>query len=345
VEPWLERAQEGTPIIDGEIVTFVWHGPQPPQLIGDFTNWEYGTPLELSRAAPELWTRTLTFPLDAYVEYAFWRNDERLPDPLNPHTTPDGIGHHNHFFYMPDAAPTSLTRRRRNVPHGTVTRHVVEEGSLVVGGKRPVHLYQPPTSEPCPLLVVLDGQDYRRRAKLTNVVDNLIAQERIRPLALAMVDHAGQARMVEYACSEATLGFLVYSVLPLAQTELNLLDFQTTPGAYGILGASMGGLMALYAGIRVPQVFGHVLSQSGAFTFDEHDSVIWDLIQHGPVQPIKIWMDVGRFEWLLPVNQRMHDLLVNKGYDVTYREHNGGHNYPSWRNDVWRGLEWLFGPP
>ena len=48
-------------------------------------------------------------------------------------------------------------------------------------------------------------------------------------------------------------------------------------------------------------------------------------------------MDVGRYEWLLESNRRLHALLVERGYDVTYREYNGGHNYPAWRDDVWRG--------
>ena len=233
---WLERAQEGTPIIDDEMATFVWHGPKAPQLIGDFTDWEHGSPQTLTQVAQEVWIRTLTLPRDAYIEYTYWQDNERVPDPLNPHTTPDGFGHDDHFFYMPGAAPTPLTRRRRNVPHGTVTRHVIEAEFLVAGGKRTVYLYHPPTPEPCPLLVVLDGQDYRRRAKLTNVVDNLIAQGRIRPVALALVYHGGKARFIEYACSETTVGFLVSHVLPLAQAELNLVDIHTSPGAYGILG-------------------------------------------------------------------------------------------------------------
>jgi enterochelin esterase-like enzyme len=40
----------------------------------------------------------------------------------------------------------------------------------------------------------------------------------------------------------------------------------------------------------------------------------------------------------------MADLLLEKGYDLTFRIQNAGHNYPAWRNDVWRGLESLFGP-
>ena len=76
---------------------------------------------------------------------------------------------------------------------------------------------------------------------------------------------------------------------------------------------------------------------------DVHDTVVFDLVRHGPVQPLKVWMDAGRYEWLLDCNRRMNELLVETGYEVSYREYNGGHSYPSWRNDLWRGLEWLFG--
>jgi enterochelin esterase family protein len=175
------------------------------------------------------------------------------------------------------------------------------------------------------------------------MVDNLVAQKRIRPVALAMIENRADARGVEYACNEGTVGFLLHSVLPLAQTHLNLLDVEASPGAYGILGASAGGLMALYAALRAPQVFGHVLSQSGAFGFAGYDFVVFDLVRDGRVKPLRIWMDVGRFEDLRTPNRRMHELLAAKGYDVTYIEYNGGHNYPAWRNDVWRGLEALFG--
>jgi enterochelin esterase family protein len=244
---------------------------------------------------------------------------------------------------MPDASPTPLTRRRRDVKHGRITRHLLEDEFLIAGRKRTALLYRPPTSEPSPLLVALDGQDYRPRAKLVNIVDNLIAQERIRPVAMALIYHGGQARAIEYACSEAHLGVLLHLLLPLAEKELSLLDVRDQPGVHGIMGASMGGLMALFAGLRAPQVFGRVLSQSGSFTVGEHDTVALDLVRHGPVRPLKIWMDAGRYEWLSGPNRRMRSLLAERGYDVTYREYSGGHNYTSWRNDLWRGLEALYG--
>jgi enterochelin esterase family protein len=175
-------------------------------------------------------------------------------------------------------------------------------------------------------------------------LDNLIAQNRIRPVALAMVAHGGKARGVEYLCSEATIGFLVERVFPLVKRELNLVDLATEPGAFGIMGVSFGGLMALYTGLRQPHIFGRVLSQSGGFGFEEHDFVVKDLVRFLPKRPIKIWMDVGIYDYFLSINQRMYNLLVERGYEVQYREFPGGHNYTSWRDDLWRGLEFLFPP-
>ena len=268
---------------------------------------------------------------------------ERIPDPFNPRTCPNGFGDTNQYFYMRDAAPSPLTRRQRGIPKGALTRHELTTGELLVGRRRTVNLYQPPTDEPCPLLVVFDGQDYVRRGKLIQIVDNLIAQQRIRPIALALIYHGGKARLQEYACIDATLGFLDYAVLPLARKQLNLMDVGEAPGGYAVLGASMGGLMALYAGLCMPDIFGQVLSQSGAFRLSRYEMMVMDLVRYFPVQPMNIWMDVGRFEHLLTANRELHALLVDRGYRVSYREYPGGHNYTSWRDDIWRGLEHLFG--
>ena len=342
----LLRAQTlGTPLIDGDTATFVWHGKRPPVIIGDFTNWEDGPPQTFTRLSKGLWTCSLTFPVDAYLEYVLIHDGERQPDPFNPRTTPNGFGKINHYFYMPAGSPTSLIRRDPSIPHGTVTRHAVwtESMDLVIGLQRIVHLYQPPSDRPVPLVVVWDGSDYLRRARLPVIIDNLIAQGRIRPVALAMIQSGGRARTVEYACSDTTLGFLTQSVLPLARSNLRLTDPQQ--GNYGVLGASMGGLMALYTGMRLPHIFNNVISQSGAFSTEEYEPVVYELIRHTPIKPIKIWMDVGVYDFpeILSSNHSMVALLQERGYTVTFRQHNAGHNFPAWRNAVGWGLERLFG--
>ena len=100
--------------------------------------------------------------------------------------------------------------------------------------------------------------------------------------------------------------------------------------------------MSMYTSLRMPQIFGKVLSQSGAFTIESLDFAAVDLVKHGQARDINIWMDVGRLDELLEDNRRMHALLKEKGYQVTYREFTAGHCYTAWRDDIWRGLEVMF---
>jgi enterochelin esterase family protein len=349
--PLLARARvSDAPVVDRTSATFLWQGDRPPYLVGDFNGWNPEHAAPWSPVEDGLWAFTLELPADAYIEYAFLtepKDDARLPDPLNDRSAPNGMGQVNNYFHMPAAQETPLIERVSAIRQGKLSRHRIENDWFLATGKRWVHLYQPPVNHPVPLLVVYDAQDYLTRGRITQIVDNLIAQGRIEPLAMALVDNGGPARGVEYSCNEATVGFMMMEVLPLARQRLNLIDPEqpgaNVGGAYGALGASMGGLMALYTALRAPSVFGSALSQSGAFELGEVETVASHLVRHMPRQPLKIWMDVGRFEWLLEPNRRMRDLLVERAYDVTYREYNGGHNYPAWRNDLSRGLEALFG--
>lgn len=349
----LERAQaEGTPLVDGETVTFVWRGKRPPILIGDFNGWNGEEPATLVESEPGVWTHQMTVPRDAYLEYAYILDAKaadtdagRSPDPFNQRTKWNGIKATNYYFYMPEARPTPLVRRRRGVAKGIITRHVVETDGLAASRKREVYLYRPASAEtdgPLPLLVVLDGRDYLKQGKINVIVDNLLAQERIRPIAMALVQNGRQARTVEYGCSDLTVGFLLYKVLPLARQQLNLIDINQAPGAYAILGASMGGVMSLYTGCRVPQIFGNVLSQAGAFSLGA-DLVIYDLIRDGEKRPLKIWLNCGSYDFLRETNERMRDLLAEKGYDFSYHESSTAHNYYAWRDDLPAGLETIFG--
>ena len=331
----------GNPVIESETVTFLWQGKTAPLLIDDLHNWDED-PQTMQRAGAELWSYPMPLLADAYFEYAFLdpETSERIPDPLNPNRIWNGINAYNHFFYMPRSGPTPLLQADTGVPKGTVTHHQVMTKEFVAGKKRSVYLYQPPVTTPVPLVVVYDGPDYLKRGLLNIIVDNLIASKRIRPFAMALIQNGGPARGMEYACSESTLGFVFECVIPLAQEHLTL----TPPGGepYGVLGASLGGLMALYTGMRLPQVFGKVLSQSGTFIMPEHQFVVVDLVRYTPPPEIEIWMDTGRYEWLLDNNRQMVALLKEKQYKVKYHEYSGGHNYTSWRDDIWRGLEALF---
>jgi len=348
----LLRAKEsGNPLIDSNEVTFFWEGRTAPTLVGDFNNWD-ATSTPLKRLSPRVqpasakavWYRTLSLPRDAYVEYAFHDpvSQKNFLDPLNRKSVNNGVGGRNNFFYMHETMPSPFAMRRADISGGTLTSHVVETKWLRDDYEREIYLYRPPVKEPVPLLVVYDGQDYLQRGKLAVIVDNLIAEKHIQPIAMAFLPSTSRWRNLEYACSDGTLLWLDQIILPLANEKLNLLDIRKHPGAYGVLGSSLGGTMSLYTGLRMPDVFGNVLSQAGAFMIESRDFAVVDLVKHRQAHDLKIWMDVGQLDILLEDNQNMNALLQEKKYNVTYREFSGGHNIIAWRDDLWRGLEALF---
>ena len=341
----LQRAQQdGTPLIDGQAATFVFRGVEPPVLRGDFNGWDPEQAPEWQPDENDVWTIQLSLAEDAYIEYTFGTDEARVVDPFNRRRVSNGMGKYNNYFYMPKGGPTPFAAHRRGAPHGIVTRFNVPTHMLVAGRQRRVVLYQPPVDRPVPLVLVYDGPDYQRRASLTTVVDNLIAAGRIQPIALAMVANGRDARTSEYGSSEGSMVWLQEVVLPLALEHLSLVDVDEAPGAFGVMGASMGGLMSLYTALRLPGTFGRVLSQSGAFHIGNYATGVVERVQHLPVPPLRIWMDVGRYEWLLQSNRKVHALLRSRGYDVTYNEYNGGHAYVAWRDDLVQGLQILFPP-
>ncbi len=349
----LERARtQGTPLIEGGQVTFVWEGEIAPHLMSDATSWWDPTQApRLEPAGPGVWAITLTLPTDTFLEYAFavdpqpgedW-NTWRALDPLNPRRKWNGINADNNYVHLPEAHPTPLIRRARGVARGQLTRHVVNTQGLAAGARRVVYLYRPAGAEPTPLVLVLDGVDYVRQARLPVILDNLIAQGKVPPLALVMPQNGRSARMVEYGCSEVTFGFFYAVLLPLARQHLNLIDIERYPGAYGVMGASMGGLMSLYLGLRFHHVFGHVLAQAGAYALHGLDTITFQLVEQQVAAPqLKIWQDCGAFDFLRQPNDRMAALLAAQNYRTTYRSYHAGHNYYAWRDVLGEALTWLW---
>ncbi|WP_406473711.1 alpha/beta hydrolase-fold protein [Streptomyces platensis] len=79
---------------------------------------------------------------------------------------------------------------RPGVPRGTVSEHEVPSRQL--GADRLLWLYQPPDgvreSAPLPVLVLLDGEYWQPRLGVARLLDDLIADGRIPPLAAVLPD-------------------------------------------------------------------------------------------------------------------------------------------------------------
>ena len=134
-------------------------------------------------------------------------------------------------------------------------------------------------------------------------------------------------------------------------------------------GLSMGGYGALKCGLRAPETFSKVISLSGAL--DAADTAInntvpatrryWEDV-FGPAEDVsgsendlfaaataltdpalrpRIYMWCGTEDFLYAQNMRMRDHLRALGYDLTYEESPGDHQWRHWDKKIADALDWL----
>ena len=134
-------------------------------------------------------------------------------------------------------------------------------------------------------------------------------------------------------------------------------------------GNSMGGYGALKCALRAPQTFSKVISLSGAL--DAADTAInntvpatrryWEDV-FGPAEDVsgsendlfaaataltdpalrpRIYMWCGTEDFLYAQNIRMRDHLRALGYDLTYEESPGDHQWRHWDKKIADALDWL----
>jgi enterochelin esterase family protein len=210
-------------------------------------------------------------------------------------------------------------------------------------------------SEGYHLLVIFDGFAYLRVIPTPTILDNLIAAGKLPPFVALLVDNVDRDR--ELPCYAPFTDFLVKELLPWARARYPI---TSDPAETVVAGSSYGGLAAAYAGLSYPEVFGRVLSQSGAFwwrpetahlpgdTPMPHEWLIQRFVESERL-PLRFYLDVGIFEngfkdpGMLVANRHMRDVLLARGYPVTSVEYAGGHDYPWWEITLPDGLLALAG--
>jgi enterochelin esterase family protein len=259
---------------------------------------------------------------------------------------------------LPGAPAQPLIEKREGVARGEVSRQMFE--SAVMGNERRVWIYTPPGYDPAaryPVLVAFDGGAALTRNHLNRVLDNLIADGRLTPLIAVLVDNATDtSRNVELPCSEDFARCLESELLPWLFARYAVSD---RPQDRYVTGVSYGGLASMWLGYRLPHVFGNIIAQSPSLwwgpgidlekPFGQQDyDAEWLTARYTEAErlPIRIWMEIGLMEPpenMLDPNRRMRSVLEAKGYDFTYGEPPGGHDYAMWRGTLPTALEAMLG--
>jgi len=338
-------------------VTFLWRGGAEASQVtldGQFPPDSQDSPLT-RLANTDVWYLTLRLPATARFTYGFNRPGKKQSvDPLNP------LKFRSYSFVeLPAAPPQPWIAVQPDVPKGTVRPEKLRSENLKE--ERSVSIYTPPGYDPKTgsygLLVLFDGQDYRGPMPIPTILDNLVAAKKIRPLVAILVDNLSEeSRDRDLECYPPFADFLGKELVPWARQRYR---FSAEPERTIVGGVSLGGLTATYCALRYPEVFGNVLSQSGAFAYfpgwedqEENDTSPfgWLIRQFVTTRklPIRFYLEAGLFEndcpeALLTQNRRMRDVLEAKGYSITYSEFAGGHEFLSWRGSVADGLIALAG--
>jgi predicted alpha/beta superfamily hydrolase len=217
-----------------------------------------------------------------------------------------------------------------------------------------------------PVLYFMDGQNvFDEKTSYIGVewaADEALeklAKDGIEAIAVAVWNH-GDDRMDEYNPWRSTLKWggksqpvggkgddylewLVGTVKPLVDRSF---PTRAERMATGIIGSSMGGLIALYALFGQRAVFGLSGVMSPAVQWSDYRMVT--LIEESPLPPSRIHLDMGWREWRGATRdaRRVRDALITRGFvldrDLHYvEERNARHNEAAWARRLPEALRFL----
>jgi enterochelin esterase-like enzyme len=362
---------------DEVLVTFLWRGGDETRSVvvvgspSDLATEEGIEGARLSRLpGTDVWYRSRRMRADARFAYALSVNDPLTPlanatpeeeearwaalrpDPLNPRQAPEPLAS---LAELPAAPKQPWIVRRPDTPAGRVEEHRLRSDRL--GNERIVRIYTPPGYDPqgppLGLLIFLDGRTYSSDIPGPVILDNLLAAGRIPPMvAVFVANPSAEARVLEMACHPPFAEFLARELIPWVRRGVRV---TADPSKTAIIGSSLGGLAAAFASSKHPDVFGNVLSMSGSFYWKLPEEIESEWLARqlatGPKLPLRFYLEAGLMEdrqrpegtSLLASNRHLRTVLQAKGYDVGYREFNGGHSILNWRGSLADGLLALFG--
>jgi enterochelin esterase family protein len=283
-------------------------------------------------------------------------------DPRNP-----AVSESNNNVWSLVYVPGADFMERKNVPHGSVA--TVSYYSSALNVWRRLHVYTPPGyetgNEKYPVFYLLHGagdsdDSWTSVGRANFIVDNLIAEKKVRPMVIVMTaGHipAAQGGAAGGGFLSANDGFakeFVSDVMPLVEKRYRVF---TDRARTAIAGLSMGGSQSLniaipalnrfaYIGVFSSGLIGEVGGQGGrgaragqAPAAAPASNSSWEARNLATLDNASlkkglqlVWFSTGRDDSLIATTRGTVDLLKKHGFNVTFEESPGGHTWINWRN-------------
>jgi enterochelin esterase family protein len=376
---WEEMKIKGTPLIeripndpDHVLITFLYRSENPTSsvvLLAQLyvnNNRDDSVRVLTRLLNTDIWYKTYWIRSDMRFSYSFVPNptpeslgnhpELQLQDPLNPKSLAPGTNVGKSLVELPLAASQPWINPNTRNPKGKLEEDQIE--SKILKSQRGAWIYTPAGYDstkpaPYPLLICFDGWVYSRAefVPTPTILDSLIAERKIPPIIALFVGQAPQPqRNIELTNNQPFLDFVVDELLPHVRQKWRITSL---PQQTILCGSSTGGLASVFFAFRRPDLFGNVLSQSGAFwpgrdRSDPHHEWLTDQIQSSRKTAVRFALQVGVLETggptplngptILKTNRHLRDVLAEKGYDLQYSEMAGGHEPITWRGGLAEGL-------
>ena len=259
----------------------------------------------------------------------------------------------------------SVLDLRKNEPDWNKKRYVNTGSSIevlkfdsgIMKNSRNVYVYLPAGYDPkrprgYPVMYLFDSPIYLNRVEVPNILDSLIKEGRIEPVAAVLIDNpTSTSRNVELPMNSAFKDCIVKELVPFIRGRYNV---SSEPGGNIIGGMSYGGLAAAFIAFHHPEVFGRVLAQSGSFwrgleladpagDWIRGDWLVGEFLQ-ADAKKLRLYLDWGLQEKLcLLSGRRMAKVLGDKGYTYKFTEFDGWHDWSNSRKTFPFGLMYLLG--
>ena len=223
--------------------------------------------------------------------------------------------------------------RADSIPTGTLGANETIR-SEILGYKLQYRVYLPPGHDPdvaVPTLYVTDGQWYIERGELPVLLDRLIGQAAIDPVAAVFVDNRDpdnlkdNRRNQQFFCNERYAAFFENELIPRIDRRYGT---STERIDRTILGLSFGGLNSACFALQAHESFGGVAMQSPAMhpVPDLHRR-----FERRERLPLRIFLSTGTRRDNEESARRLHRILKGKCYDLRYVEVDEGHDWRNWK--------------
>jgi enterochelin esterase-like enzyme len=246
----------------------------------------------------------------------------------------------------------------KDVPHGDI--RIKKYFSKATNSWREMYLYTPAgydkSTEKYPVLYLLHGggEDQRgwaTQGKTDLILDNLIAENKAKPMIIVLVDgnfYGGGGGIAGFGIQQLNQfeNELKNAVIPFVEANYRVM---TDAKNRALAGLSMGGLQTLHTGVRNSDLFNYlgVFSSGWWANNTKLSDPQYEFMKTNKdkinANIKEFWISQGGKEDIAHANcQIMMKKMDEMEIKYNYSEYAGGHTWPVWRHDIYLFSQLLF---